>query len=265
MLYTNVHGLSIAYQRYGSGPALVLLHGFTQDSRVWKPQLESLSKHFTVIAWDAPGAGLSADPPDTFGMGDWADCLAALLDSARIQRAHVLGISWGGVLAQEFYRRHPRYVTSLILAGTNAGWTGSFGDSIAGVRLAACMDDAALSPRDLVTKYLPGMFGDAPPQNIKEELTKIMYDVHPAGFRQMAKAIAAADTRTVLMNTSVPVLLLWGDSDKRVPVSVAHALQDKIPAAKLEIISMTGHMSNMESPGEFNKIVKDFCLEYPEK
>ena len=66
MLYTNVNGLSVAYQKAGTGPALILLHGFTQDSRVWKAQIEGLSKYFTVIAWDAPGAGLSADPPENF-------------------------------------------------------------------------------------------------------------------------------------------------------------------------------------------------------
>ena len=265
ILYTHAHGLSIAYQRSGSGPALLLLHGFTQDSRVWKRQIDSLSGQFTVLAWDAPGAGLSADPPDSFSMNDWADCLAALLDSNRIQRAHVLGISWGGVLAEEFYRRHPRYVISLILAGTNAGWRGSFGDSIAKVRLAACLEDASLPPRELIIKYLPGMFGDSPPLILQDELAEFMHDVHPHGFRLMAEAIASADMRMVLSNVTVPVLLVWGESDKRSPVSVARDLHEKIPGAKLEILPKTGHMCNMESPARFNTIVRDYCLQHSGK
>src|SRR3990172_7796083 len=114
----EVNGLSVFYERTGSGPVLVLLHGFLLDSRMWRPQLESLPDHFTVIAWDAPGAGQSPDPPETFGIGDWADSLAGLLDAAGVDRAHVLGLSWGGILAQEFYRRHPARPRSLVLADT---------------------------------------------------------------------------------------------------------------------------------------------------
>lgn len=94
MVRAEVNGLSVAYERAGAGPALILLHGFLLDSRMWRPQLENFPDHFTVIAWDAPGAGQSSDRPDTFGIGDWADCLAGLLDAARVDRAHVLGLSW---------------------------------------------------------------------------------------------------------------------------------------------------------------------------
>ena len=70
LLRAEVGGRSIAYQRAGNGPALVLLHGFTHDPRAWRPQLESLSDRFTVIAWDALGAGQSPDPPEPFEIGD---------------------------------------------------------------------------------------------------------------------------------------------------------------------------------------------------
>ena len=83
MLRAKVNGLSVAYERTGDGPALVLLHGFAVDSRMWRPQIESLSDKFTVIAWDAPGAGQSSDPPETFGIGEWADCLAGILRRGR--------------------------------------------------------------------------------------------------------------------------------------------------------------------------------------
>ena len=106
MLSVEINGLRIAYQRMGDGPAVILLHGFTQDSRVWAPQLADLSDRFTLVAWDAPGAGQSDDPPSTYGIGDWADALAGLLEAENIRRAHIVGLSWGGLLAQEFYRKH---------------------------------------------------------------------------------------------------------------------------------------------------------------
>jgi pimeloyl-ACP methyl ester carboxylesterase len=190
----KIKGLTIAYQKSGTGTPLVLLHGFTQDSRVWKEQINHLSKYFTVLAWDAPGAGLSDDPPDHFSMGDWADCLSALLDSAGIIQAHILGVSWGGVLAQEFYRRYPSKVMSLILSGTNAGWS-SLSDSIAKARLETCIHDSYLPPRELSQKYLPTMFSDSCKQASKDTLARIISGTHPAGFRTMAAAIARADTR----------------------------------------------------------------------
>src|SRR5438132_229180 len=122
LIYVEAGGQSIAYRRVGVGPALVLLHGFLCDSRVWRRQLEELPDRFTVIAWDAPGAGSSSEPPDRFTVTDWAGCLAEFLDAIGVGRAHLLGLSWGGMLAQEFYRLHPARVLSLILADTYAGW-----------------------------------------------------------------------------------------------------------------------------------------------
>jgi pimeloyl-ACP methyl ester carboxylesterase len=256
----NIKGLSIAYRKEGNGPALVLLHGFTQDSRIWKLQIEFLSKYFTVIAWDAPGSGQSADPPDNFDISGWADCLAGLLDSTKINQAHILGLSWGGLLAQEFYHRYPARVLSLILADTYAGWTGSLSDSIAKGRLESCIHDSELPPSEFVPKYLPGMFSDSVNPETREALSKIMSGTHPKGFRLMATALAIGDTRSLLPSIKAPTLLIWGDSDKRSSIKVAYQLHDAISNSRLEIISGAGHVSNMEKPAQFNSIVKDFCL-----
>jgi pimeloyl-ACP methyl ester carboxylesterase len=259
MLHADVKGLPIAYERVGDGPALVLLHGFSIDSRMWRPQLETLSDHFTIIAWDAPGAGQSPDPPETFGISDWAHSLAGLLDAAGIQWANILGLSWGGILAQEFYRRYSERVLSLILADTYAGWKGSLPEPIPQERLAACLQDALLPPSDFVRKYLPGMFSDSPPQKAHEWLAAIMSDFHPIGFRLMALASAQVDTRDLLPNIKVPTLLIWGEADKRSPLSIGYQLRDTVPAARLAVISGAGHVSNLEAPAAFNTEVLAFC------
>ena len=258
MLRAEIDGLTVAYRRNGDGPAIVLLHGFTQDSRVWSPQVKALSRHFTVITWDAPGAGRSQDPPDTFRIGDWARALAGLLDAIGIQAAHLLGFSWGGILAQEFCRLYSERVLSLILADTYAGWKGSLPEPIVQQRLAACLRDASLAPDDFLAKYLPGMFGDSPPQAVRERLAKIMSDFHPIGFRLMAAASAEADTRDILPEVRVPTLLIWGDADKRAPLSVAHQLRNAIRGAKLAVIPGAGHVSNLEAAVRFNAEVPDF-------
>ena len=255
-----MRGLSVAYERAGDGPPLVLLHGFTHDSRVWRPQLESLSDQFTVIAWDAPGAGQSPDPPDSFDIGDWADCLSGFLDTMDVQSAHVLGLSWGGLLAQELYRSNATRVRSLVLADTYAGWKGSLPEPIAEERLAACLRDSFLAPGEFVPNYLPGMFSESATREAREELGSIMADFHPIGFRLMATALALADTRDLLPTIRVPTLLVWGDSDARSPMTVAQQFHDAIPGAELAVIPGAGHISNLEKPVQFDLAVRQFCL-----
>ena len=152
----NVDGLSIAYRQAGQGSALVLLHGFLCDSRCWRRQLSGLSDRFRVVAWDAPGAGSSADPADTFTTTDYARCLAGFLDGIGIGRAHIVGLSWGGILAQEFYRLCPERVRCLVLADTYAGWRGSLPEAVWKERLATCLSDSMGPPDALVAKFVPG-------------------------------------------------------------------------------------------------------------
>jgi pimeloyl-ACP methyl ester carboxylesterase len=259
MLRAEVDGLSIAYRRRGAGPALVLLHGFALDSRMWRPQLEGLSDEFDVVAWDAPGAGQSPDPPESFGIEDWADSLASFLDEIGVGDAHVLGLSWGGILAQELYRRDPERLRSLILAGTYAGWKGSLPEPVSEERLATCLRDSSLPPPEFVPAYLPSMFGAAPPPEAREELAGIMADFHPLGFRLMAISSAEADTRELLPRIGVATLLIWGDADARSPLDVGRRFDEAIPGAKLVLIPGAGHVSNLEAPDAFNSAVREFC------
>src|SRR5438093_1465075 len=104
LAHAEIDGRSVGYRQAGQGAPLVLLHGFLCDSRCWRHQFTELANQLRVVAWDAPGAGSSPDPPDTFTIADWGGCLAQFLDFLDIETAHILGLSWGGVLAQEFYR-----------------------------------------------------------------------------------------------------------------------------------------------------------------
>src|SRR5438309_1093550 len=85
----DVDGLRVGYRSAGDGPPLVLLHGFFGDSRVWRAQLEDLSDEYLVVAWDAPGAGLSSDPPEIFRMAEYADCLASFIAALELEQPHV--------------------------------------------------------------------------------------------------------------------------------------------------------------------------------
>ena len=105
MEQVEVDRLRVAYERASTGPPLVLLHGGVGDGpTLWRRQLEGLCDDFTVVAWDAPGAGGSSDPPESFGMAGYADCLAGFIKRLGLERPHVAGLSFGGPLALELYR-----------------------------------------------------------------------------------------------------------------------------------------------------------------
>jgi pimeloyl-ACP methyl ester carboxylesterase len=256
----EVNGRSVAYRQAGQGPALVLLHGFLCDSRCWRRQLADLSDQLRVVAWDAPGAGSSPDPSDPFTITEWSHCLAEFLDVLGIEQAHVLGLSWGGVLAQEFYRRYPARVSGLILADTYAGWKGSLPGSLCAQRLARCERDSWLPPDEFVTRWVPEMFTEAASRDLLEEMSAVISDFHPLGFRLMAKSLAETDTTDLLPKIESPTHVLWGDDDRRSPMSIAEQLRDAIPNAELAVVANAGHVSNMEQPDLFNAHVRRFCL-----
>jgi pimeloyl-ACP methyl ester carboxylesterase len=132
----EVDGLRIAYQRAGDGPPLVLLHGYVGDGpTTWRRQLEGLGDDLTVVAWDAPGAGRSSDPPESFGTAGYADCLAGLVERLGLDKRHVAGLSFGGALALALQRRHSAIPMTLVLASAYAGWAGSLPADVAEQRL----------------------------------------------------------------------------------------------------------------------------------
>jgi pimeloyl-ACP methyl ester carboxylesterase len=257
-----VDGHSIAYREAGQGRALVLLHGFLCDSRCWGRQLGGLSDSFRVVAWDAPGAGSSSDPPESFTTTSYARCLSSFLEIIGITRAHLVGLSWGGILAQEFYRVAPQHIRTLILADTYAGWKGSLPEPAWRERLETCLRESTEPADTLVAKLLPGMFTDGVPQEVREELAAIMSEFHPAGFRLMSRSSAEMDTRDLLPRIGVPTLVLWGDDDRRSPMHVAEQLHTAIPDAEIAVIPDAGHVSNMEQPDAFNAHVRHFCLRH---
>lgn len=255
----DVDGLQIAYERVGDGPPLVLLHGYVGDGRTtWRRQIEGLSDEFTVVAWDAPGAGRSSDPPESFGMADYADCLAGFVQGLGLsQRPHVVGLSFGGALALEFYRRHPEIPRTLVLASAYAGWKGSLPAPVAEQRLRQALELANLRPADLVGALLPTMFSESTPVEVVDEFRATMLEFHPAGFRAMARA-SAEDLSDVLPNIDVPTLLVYGDKDVRAPLSVAKALHAAIPGSTLVVLPGAGHACNVEAPEKFNSEVRKF-------
>ncbi len=253
-----MNGLEVAYERVGAGPPLVFVHGAASDSRLWGPQLAGLADEFTVIAWDEPGAGRSSDVPPDFTLADYAGCLAGLIDALGVGPAHVAGLSWGGTVALELYRRHPGLVRTLVLADTYAGWKGSLPEAEVRARVEGLREMLAVG-KESFDPNLPGLFAGEPPAEFVSLLEAVAADVRPESMRTALLVMADTDQRDLLPRIAVPTLLVWGELDGRSPVSVARQFEDAVPGAKLVVIPRCGHVSNLEQPELFNDAVRDFC------
>jgi pimeloyl-ACP methyl ester carboxylesterase len=231
------------------------------DSRSWRRQVEGLADEFTVFAWDAPGCGRSSEPPETWRMPDYADCLAGWLDVVGVEHPHIVGLSWGTSVALEHYRRHPGAAASLVLASAYAGWAGSLPPEEVAQRLESVVAAADLPPEAFLQGW-PGLLTSAVPAEVVDELVSIWSEntgtIHPAGYRAMAHSMAEADLRDVLPAIRVRTLLLYGELDERSPLRVAADLHARIPSAQLVVIPGVGHMCNAEAPDEFNAHVRTF-------
>jgi pimeloyl-ACP methyl ester carboxylesterase len=254
----EVAGIRIGFERAGEGPPLVLVHGALSDSRVWRWQLDALSDEFTVVAWDAPGCGQSADPPETFRLPEYADVLAGLIAAIGLGRAHVLGHSFGGALALELARRHPELVASLILAGGYAGWAGSLPAAEVERRLAFALDTADRLPGGFAPESMFGLFSDKFSPEAAALLRTVMSESRPIATRAMAYALAGADLRDALPSIDVATLLVHGDADERSPLTVADDLRRTIPRSSLVVLPGLGHECYLEDPDRFNAEARKF-------
>ncbi len=259
MPIVNVKNLNIYFEEAGAGQtALVCLHGISSNSRSWRHQLAGMSDLYRVIAWDAPGYGQSDDPPNPVMMADFADYLVGLLDKLELAKVVIMGLSMGGVLAQEFYRRHSERVLALVLADTNCGG-GARPEAERKTRLEARLKAIdTMSPVEIARERGPALLSPEAPPDLVAEVTAMVSQIHPAGYRYAAIALDGADTRAVLPTVNVPTLILWGDKDTIAPHPEAHAIYQAVTGAKFAVIGGAGHLSNLEQPEQFNKSVKAF-------
>lgn len=260
----EIGGLRIAFERAGTGPPLVLLQGFVGDgSSTWRNQIDALCDRFTVVAWDAPGAGGSSDPPETLGMTGYADILARFVTELGLEHPHVCGLSFGGALAIELSRRHPAIPRSLVLASAYAGWRGSLPADEAEQRLQRSLAVSDLPPDDFTAALLPSMFAEAAPSDRVDAFGEsVRRAFHPIGFRAMARA-SAVDLRDALPGIRIPTLLVYGDHDVRAPMTVAHHLRSAVAGSRLVVLPNAGHVCTLEAPEEFTAAVRDFLLSLP--
>jgi pimeloyl-ACP methyl ester carboxylesterase len=257
----TVQGRSIAFDRAGAGSPVVFLHGGLSDAREWRRQVGAFSASHDTIAWDAPGCGRSDDPPPTFGMAEYGAALVGMLDALEIGRVHLVGLSFGAALAIAIADRSADRVRSLTLASAYAGWRGSLSPDEVQERVVATLAGLTLPPDEQARSFTETLFTAAVPPAVKAETAAIVGDARPAGVRPMLTAMAEADLRDALGRLRVPVLLVFGADDVRVPETARTALAEAIPSCRVRRFAGAGHQLNLEAPERFDAEVLAFLRE----
>ena len=251
--------LQLAYAREGTGPVVIFMHGIGGNHTNWDEQQTALSNRYCTVAWDARGYGDSDDPDEPLKFSDFADDLNALLDHLGVQTAHLVGLSMGGMIAQEFYGRYADRVATLTLAGTSQGF-GAASEADRQEFLARRLKplEAGLTPADLAPKMLDVLAGSKASKKVRQRLLNSLSAVRTGPYIQALKATMSTDFRKTLPQINVPTLIIVGSEDKVLPMSESQILANALPHAELMLIEHAGHLANIEYPDLFNTILRDF-------
>lgn len=238
----------------GSGPDLLCLHGIGSCAESFRPQLDGLADTAHVIAWDAPGYGRSPDPESELDMTGFADTVADIIRDRGNGPVHLLGVSWGGVIAQTLALRHPGLAKSLILADSSRG-SGRVPEK-AGKMRARATEFAELGPEEFARRRAPGLVSQqAPPELVERAIATMAGALRLPGYRYAVEAMAGTDTSPRLAEIQVPTLVLCGDRDRVTGIGESRALAEGIPGAVFVTIPGAGHLANQERPESFNACV----------
>ncbi|RZK93961.1 MAG: alpha/beta fold hydrolase [Rhodococcus sp. (in: high G+C Gram-positive bacteria)] len=242
----------------GSGPALLMLHGIGGSADSFAPQFDELAGSLRLIAWDAPGYGRSEDPGRPFDLDDYADAAADVIrDRCGDAGAHVLGMSWGGVIATRLAMRHPGLVRSLLLGSSTVG---SGADDDAADRMRA---RAATLEKDgteaFAAERAPRLLSTSAGDEVVAKATAIMASsIRLPGYGYAAESMAATDHTADLPKIDIPTLVLSGDEDGVTGVPASQVLAGGIPGAVFVTIRGAGHLANQERPEAFGAWVESF-------
>ncbi|MFC9340285.1 alpha/beta fold hydrolase [Streptomyces sp. NPDC057020] len=265
MHVTRTPDADIHYADRGEGPALLLVHGHPFDHTMWQPQLDHFSRTHRVIAPDLRGYGatpLSAAPlgarPGATGLGVFAEDLRALLDDLGIHDCVLAGLSMGGQIAMELYRRHPRRVRGLVLADTFPAAETDEGKAARNAMADRLVAGGAEAMREYADEVLDRMVA---PYNTHAapHVHRMMCATDPAGAAAALRGRAQRpDYRKTLTTVPFPALVVVGRDDSYTPVADAEEMHALLPHSTLAVVERAAHLPNLERPDAFNAVLEDY-------
>ncbi|MBZ5598062.1 MAG: alpha/beta hydrolase [Acidobacteriia bacterium] len=249
----------IAYEVLGNGPPVVLLHPFPANHELWLPATQALTSHYRVILPDLRGHGDSGVGEGPATMSKHAADLARILDHTQVPRTVFAGVSIGGYVLFEFWRRYRGRVTSLILC--NAKAQADTAEGRAG-RLQAAADVLERGTEPFIDSMLPKLMGKtthATRPDLVDGARQMMRKMSPEDIAMVQRGMAERpDSLPTLKTITVPTLLMTGDEDVLTGVADAELMHQNIPGSQMKVIARAGHYSVWEQSEEAGKLVRQF-------
>jgi len=239
--------------RAGQGPPALLLHGIGSSADSFRAQLAGLCSDHRVMAWDAPGYGRSADPAGELTLDDYARTVVEVLDATRVERAHLGGVSWGGVIATRVALNHPERVLTLALIASTPGRRGTATDLEDRYRVLERLGPAEFA-RHRAARVLAA---PADPDLMAEVERNMAASVRLAGYRSAGASLASARHAAELGGITAPTLVVVGRADAVTGVAESQLLADAIPHARFMIVDGAGHLVNQERPERVNSALRE--------
>lgn len=255
----RVGNIDLYYETYGKGTPLLMIMGLKFSLLDWGEKLpQELAQHYQVILFDNRDSGRSSRATNPYSIADLAHDASGLLNELKITKAHVFGISMGGMIAQHFALNHPSKLDKLILGCTMAGGDCSKFGSIGGIAFSS-NESQQDENSDLWQLLFTKKFIDNNRQDLKKSTQKTQqYHSKPAAVERQLYAISTHDTCNRLQNITASTLLLTGDQDRAIPPENSKILAKGIPVAKLEEIKDAAHAFCYSHPDETAKFVLNF-------
>ena len=260
----------LSYKTHGAGEPLILIPGFASGAWNWFRQIEELSKDFEVITFDPRGIGkskvLNESKLENLSMSIFAEDVLQILDELGIEKANVLGASFGGFVAQKFALEFPGRLNKLILACTSFGGAHHVAPDLEILMAFASTD--AMNTKDRIRKFMTPAFTDDFNKNhavTVEKVCRLREEsiVPEKVYTAQLTAATSFDFENRVNEIKNETLILTGDKDRVVPMQNSVNLAEKMPNARLEIIENGSHMFFIEKVDEFNRAVKKFLSEPP--
>lgn len=255
--HAEIDGLQIAYRLDGpeSADALVLINSLGTDLRMWDPQMESLTAHFRVVRYDCRGHGASDTSIGPTTIDRLGADLIALLDHLNLERAHLCGLSLGGLTALWVAAYHRDRVARAVFANAAArfGTIQSWEDRMRAVRVGGM---AAI--RDgVVGRFLGARFRAEHP-DVARHIGEMVEATPPAGYVAVCAALRDADLHEVVSRIRAPSLIIAGELDESAPLRQSEELHNSIAGSELVVLPGAAHLTNVEQAGEFTRVVSTF-------
>jgi 3-oxoadipate enol-lactonase len=245
------NGYEIGYEQTGTGEAapIVFLHGVGSDKSAWRPQLAHFGKSRRSVAFDYPGYGDSDPAPEGTTRDDYASAVISAMHELGIDRAHICGLSLGGVVAIAMYHADETRCASLILADTFA--VHPHGEAIYERAMTA-----SENLRAMAEARVDMLLAQPAAPRLRREVVETMAGIDTAAYCIGAEAVWLADQRERARQIRVPTLILVGDQDLITPPELSDELARLIPNARVQVIEEAGHIANLEKPTEFNQALE---------